>query len=131
MARALKPVAIGLALVAALVTGCAQQGSGACVAPVIEVSPSEVAAGQEITISMRYAFATCHDQGEGPERPLDLVELVLTASGQEAERMSVSPSVAGTATVTLLLARDLPAGPATITSPTVPHATAAELTITE
>lgn len=59
-------------------------GSAACAAPRASFSPTPAVAGHEVTVRVTDAAETCHDQGEGPNVPLESVVVRLVDPVAEA-----------------------------------------------
>jgi hypothetical protein len=84
-----------------LLAGCGVSGTsaGACAAVTAQL-PDTAAPGSTVHVELANLWASCHDQGEGPNTPMDVVEL---------ELMEVSTSQAVVATGRADVAQDFTA----------------------
>jgi hypothetical protein len=124
--------AIGSGLLAAAVAlaGCGSSADGdgqhggrggaamSCAAPVFDISPRTVRAGDPVSVHGRWFVANCADTVvngvRDAEVPIDEVRLRLTAADHEYPLATVHPDATGAFDVTVTLPADVQPGPATL-----------------
>lgn len=112
-------VGLGLGLVVAVAAACggSPQGSapdGACEAPVTTVSTADVAAGDEVTVTVRLG---CVDTPDGlSDETVEDVEVVWQQGGASSVLAVADSDGQGVVVVTVTVPQDAEAGPATLTA---------------